>query len=294
MRTTLVALLSIPAALVAQEATPAAETLTQRYKATEAAVNKLLSEHKAGEALAKVEAFIPAQKPAFDTSTAAAGQASYADYSTIFNAHNLAGKAALLAGEWEKGLAHFEQAQAVAQENISGSETLFAPVIANWQKAAEDGKKALTEGAARRGELKAKAALDDREKAELENFKIHENNVRMGPIAVAKIKGTIDGLRSDSDSLKSVIDSVKKSLDKEKEQLASFKGDKAKYVAAALTKKNLDSQKTLDDKLNFVSRLTVLDPKNTKATRELDKLMGRPVAPEAPAGKAKGGKKKAK
>lgn len=290
MRRSMFALLALPAALVAQEAAPA-ETLTQRYKAVEAAANKALGERKAQEALAALEAFIPAQRPAFNKATPAQAQASTADYSTLMGAHSVAGKAALMAGDWEKSLAHFLEAEAVAQENAKETESTFTAVIENWQKAVDDGKKALAEGAARKGELKAKATLDDREKAELENFKVHENNVRSGPVIIAKIKGSIDGLKSDAEGFKKVIDGVKKSLDEEKGNLTKFKNDKAKYVAAVFNPQNMALRQNAAEKMDFLARLMVLDPKNAKVSREMDKLMGRPVAPEP---KAKGGKKKGK
>lgn len=290
MRPLLASLLTVPVVLVAQDKAP--EPFHQRYKAEAPGMEKLLKERNAAEALARVEALIPAQKPVFDRSTPLAAQASTADFSSFMAAHSLAGKAALQAGHWEKSLDHFKQAESIAKENARETEAAFTPAIEGWTKAVEEGKKQLQEGAERRAELKGKAQLDEREQAELDNFKVYEQNVRMGPIQVAKLRAGIEALKGDAEGFAKIIEGVGKSLDEERGNLEKFKGDKAKYVAAVFNPGNMALRQNVNEKLDFLARLTVLDPKNAKVTREIDKLMGRPVAPEPKP--TKGGKKKGK
>ncbi len=286
-------LLALPALLAAPLAAQdkAPETLAQRFKATSPAVEKLMKERQAKEALAKAEALLPATKPAFDKSTPATGLASSAEYSALMAAYSLTGKAALMDGRWEEALVHFQKAEETAKENASETALALAPSIEGWKTAIANGKKALEEGSARRAELKAKANKDERETAELKNFEIFENNVRVGPIQLAKIQGSLDGLKSDSEGFAKAIDGIKKSLEEEQNNLTKFKNDKPKYVVAVFSPANMSLRGTTGDKLDFLARLVYLDPKNAKVQREIDKLMGKPVAEEKGASKGKSKKK---
>lgn len=290
MRKTTTLLLTLPALLMAQDKAP--ETIAQRFKAESPSLDKLLNERDGAAALAKTQALIPAALPAFDKTSAATGLASSSELSALMAVHSYAGKAALLSGDWEKALDYFKKAEEIAKTNAAETALALAPTIETWKTAIANGKKEMETGAARKAELKAKAKRDEREEQELKNFEIHENNIRQGPLQVARIQGSLDGLKSDSEGFAKAIEGVQKSLAEEKENLTKFKGDKAKYVSAVYNPKNMALRQTKDDKLNFLVRLVFLDPKNTKVKAEIDRLMGK--APAVPAKTAAKGKKKGK
>lgn len=287
MRRSTTLLLTLPALLMAQDKAP--ETIAQRFKAEQPGLDKLLKERDGLAALAKAQALIPEPLPAYDKSSPAAGMASSSEYSALMALHSYAGKAALVAGDWEKALGYFKKAEDIAKTNAVDTVTALAPTIESWTAAIANAKKAMEEGAARKAELKAKTKRDEREDQELKNFEIHENNIRQGPLQIARIKGSLDGLKSDSEGFNKAIDGVQKSLAEEKENLTKFKGDKAKYVSAVFNVNNMAIRQTVEDKLNFLVRLTFLDPRNTKVQKEMDRLMGKaPAVPEkTPKGKAK-------
>lgn len=287
MRPSATLLLTLPALLMAQDKAP--ETIAQRFRVEAPALDKLLKERDGQAAMTKADALIPATPLVFDKSTPATGLASSAEFSALMAVYSYAGKAALMAGDWEKALQCFQKAEEIAKTNATETALALAPTLEGWRNAVATGKKMMEEGAARKAELKAKAQRDERDEQELKNFEIHENNIRMGPIQVAKIQGSLDGLKSDSEGFFKAIDGVQKSLTEEKENLTKFKGDKAKYVAAVYNPKNMALRQKDEDKLNFLVRLQFLDPKNQKVRGEMDRLMGR--APAVPVKAAKSKKK---
>lgn len=289
MRPSATLFLALPALLMAQDKAP--ETLAQRFKAEAPSLDKLLKEREGNQAMAKADGLIPATPLVFDKTTPATGLASSADFSALMAVYSYAGKAALVAGDWEKALQSFKKAEEIAKTNAIETAEALAPTIEGWKAAIANGKKVMEEGVARKAELKAKAQRDERDEQELKNFEIHENNIRMGPIQVAKIQGSLDGLKSDSEGFAKAIDGVQKSLVEENENLVKFKGNKVKYVAAVYNPKNMALRQKEEDKLNFLVRLVFLDPKNQKVQGEMDRLMGKaPVVPP----KATRSKKKAK
>jgi len=289
MRPSATLFLALPALLMAQDKAP--ESLAQRFRAEAPALDKLLKERDGMAAMAKTDALIPADPLVFDKTSPVTGLASSADFSALMAVYSYAGKAALIAGNWEKALTCFQKAEEIAKTNAAETAAALAPTIEGWKAAVANGKKVMEEGAARKAELKAKAQRDERDEQELKNFEIHENNIRMGPIQVAKIQGSLDGLKTDSEGFAKAIDGVQKSLVEEKENLTKFKNDKAKYVAAVYNPKNMALRQKEEDKLNFLVRLVFLDPKNQKIQAEMDRLMGK--APLVPL-KATRSKKKAK
>lgn len=282
-------LLAVPALLAAQEKAP--ETVAQRFKNEKPVLDKLLKEREGMAALEKTLALVPVPLPGFDKGSPAIGLASSSEFSALMAIHSYAGKAALMAGDWEKALELFKKAEEIAKINASETALALAPTIETWTTAVAQGKKAMEEGAGRKATLKAQAKRDEREEQELKNIEIHETNIRQGPIQLARIQGSLEGLKSDSEGFAKAIDGVQKSILEEKDNLAKFKGDKAKYVTAVYSVKNLAIRQTDDDKLNFLVRLKFLDPKNAKVQKEMDRLMGKtPATPATPIKAKKKGK----
>lgn len=288
------AIFLIPVLVSAVSAQDQAPTLSQRFKAESPAITQLLATFEAKQALAKAEALIPAAKPDFDKSTAQAGLASSQTYSTLMACYALAGKAALISGDWTKALDYFNKAKDLAAENYASTTTLLTPVIENWTKAVDAATKALSEGAARRAELQAKATRTESEETEFKNFQILEDNTKKGPVVIQNIKGNLEGLKTDSEGFAAVIEGVEKSLKAEKDQLDAvpFKGDKIKYVNAVMNPTNLAARATKADKIGFVNRLLFLDPNNKKSLKQLDVLLGKAVPEPVKKAPSKSKKKK--
>lgn len=290
------AIFLIPVLVSALAAQDAAPSLTQRFKAESPAINQLLTSLEGKQALAKAEALMPANKPEFDKSSPAKGLASSSEYGALMSIYTLAGKAAVASGDWEKAVGYFQKAKEIAGENATGAAIALAPAMEMWKKAESAGKTYLEEGAARRKELLEKASRSESEEVELKNFQTHEDNVKKGPMAVAQLKGVLDGLKEDADHFDGPIAGIEKSIKAEKEQIDSpqFKGDKIKYVNAVMNPTNLNTRASQADKIGFVNRLLFLDPTNKKALKQMDVLLGKATAePEKKApSKGKGKKKK--
>jgi hypothetical protein len=277
------ALALLPAVLSAQDPT-ATMTLTQRLKASEPEISKLMAALDAKAALAKCEALLPASKPAFNKSNPKAGLDSSQEYSSLMALYGLAAKAAISAGDWEKGKAYLEKAQDIARENSAETTAVVTPIMETWKKAMESSKKALEEGAARRQELEAKEK-DKRtpdEQRELDNFRIHDNNLKNGPNVIASLQGNLDGLKSDAAGFESPITSLDKKIKEEAETMVKFKGDRAAYVKAVLANKaNLSGIEKPADKAGWLNRLLFLAPANAQAQKQLDIVLGKaPAEPE--------------
>ncbi len=271
-----------------------AATLSQRFKAESPAINQLLTSFEDKQALAKAEALIPANKPEFDKSAPAKGIASSQEFGALMNIYTTAGKAAVASGDWEKAIGYFRKAKEIAVDNSTGTAAALAPAIEMWKKAESAGKTFLEEGAARQKELLELATRSESEEVELKNFKTHEDNVKKGPMAVAQLRGTLDGLKEDADRFDGPISGIEKSIQAEKEQIESpqFKGDKIKYVNAVMNPTNLSSRATKADKIGFVNRLLFLDPNNKKSLKQLDVLLGKAVPGPVKKAPSKSTKKK--
>ncbi|MBL0211935.1 MAG: hypothetical protein IPQ13_13650 [Holophagaceae bacterium] len=288
------AIFLIPALVSAAAAQDPAPTLAQRFKAESPAINQLMADFDSKQALAKAEALIPVNKPAFDKSSPAKGIASSSEFGALMSVYTLAGKAAVMVGDWNKAVGYFNTAKEIAKENSIGTTEALAPAMEMWKKAESTGKTYLEEGAARRKELQEKAARSESEEVELKNFKTHEDNVRKGPTAVVQLQGILDGLKEDAEHFDGPISGIEKSIKAEKDQIDSpqFKGDKIKYVNAVMNPTNLDTRTSKADKISFVNRLLFLDPANKKSMKQLDVLLGK--APAEPVKKAPAKSKKKK
>lgn len=277
------ALAALPAVLLAQDA-PAPVSLTQRLKASDAEIGRLMAAMDSKAALAKCEGLLPAAKPAFNKSNPKAGLDSSQEYSSLMALYGLAAKAAISSGDWDKGKTYLEKAQDVAKENSTETTGVISPVMDTWKKAMEASRKSLEEGAARRQELEGKEK-DKRtpdEQRELDNFRIHDNNLKNGPSVISSLQGSLDGLKSDAAGFEAAISSLEKKIKEEAEVMVKFKGDKAAYVKAVLANKsNLAGIEKPADKASWLNRLLFLAPGNVQAQKQLDIVLGKaPAEPE--------------
>lgn len=265
------ALLALPALLIAQDPAP---SLSQRLKADGPAVEALAKDHKYKDALAKAEALIPAVKPEFVKGDPRKGLESSQEYGSLMALHSLAGKMALMGGDWARAKEHFSKAQAVAKENHGNFSEVAAPLVQTWQKAMEDSQKNLDENAARRKDVDAKAEKDRnaQDKEVLAAVAVWEANVKNGGRVVKQLQDHADGLRKDGEAFVKPIEGVEKDLKAEDEVLSSdkFKGDKAKYVTAVLNTPTNFALPSQADKIKLLNRLVFLDPANARAAKSLD------------------------
>ncbi len=289
--------LALPAALVAQAPAP---SLSQRLKTDAPAIDALAKEFKFKDALAKAEQMIPAAKPDFVKGDPRKGLESSQEYSSLMAMYSLAGKMALMAGDWEKAKGLFGKAQEVAKENHSNFTEVATPLIQTWQKAMADSKKALEDNAARRKDAEAKAAKDrtPQDQEVLKAVDVWEGNLKNGDKVIKSLKDHMDILGKDAEAFAKPIEGVDKDLKAEAETLASdkFKNDKGKYVTAVLNTPSNFALPSQADKVKLVSRLVFLDPSNVRAQKTLDAaIQGKdipvPEEKKAPARKAPARKK---
>ena len=286
------AFFAAPAVLLAQAP---AQSLSQVHRTESPVVEALAKDFKYKEALAKVEGIIPAVKPDFVKGDPRKGLESSQEYSSLMAMHALAGKMALLAGDWAKAKEYFAKAQTVANENHANFKEVAAPLIQTWQKAMEDSSKSLEENAARRKDAEAKAEKDrtPQEQEVLKAVAVWDNNVKNGGKVIKQLEEHANGLRVDAEAFAKPIEGIDKDLKSESDILASdkFKGDKVKYVAAVLNTPGNFALPTKTDKVKLLYRLLFLDPTNTRAAKsleaaKLDQEVPVPEEKKAPAKKA--------
>lgn len=260
MRTSsLLTMALVPAALIAQA--PAPMSFSQRFKAEGPAIEQLLKAFQPQEALAKAEQLIPATKPVFDKSNVNAGRASSFQFSDLVRTYHLAGKAAVSAGDWEKGRSYFAKAKEIAQENLDQTTEVLTPAMTAWDAPMATAKKALEEGAARFAELSAKQPLTPEETSELADFNTHKQNLANGAKIGKLLTQDITTTKTERDAFGPMIEGSDKAIAAEKEEMdkeiasKKFKGSREKYLVAVLNDKNLESRATKQEKLNFLYRL---------------------------------------
>jgi hypothetical protein len=260
MRTSsLLSLALVPAALVAQA--PAPMTFSQRFKAEGPVVEQLLKDLQPLEALAKAEAMLPETKPTFNKSDVNAGRASSFQFSDLVRTYHLAGKAAISAGNWEKGRDYFVKARDYAQENFDQTTQVLTPAMDAWKGPLETARKAMDEGAARFTELSTKQPLTPEEDNELKNFQIHKQNLVNGEKITKLLTQDITVTKNELNAFAPMIAGSEKAITDEKtemdKEIASkkFNGSKDKYLVAVLNPKNLEGRATKQEKLNFLFRV---------------------------------------
>lgn len=296
-----IAFLTLPAILVAQAPAP---SLSQRLRADSPEVDNLSKEFKYKEALAKVEAMIPAAKPDFVKGDPRKGLESSQEYSSLMAIYSLGGKMSLLGGDWAKSKDFFAKAQAVAKENHGNFNEVVAPLIQTWQKAIEDSNKALEDNAARRKDVEAKSEKDrtPQDQEVIKAVAVWEGNVKNGGKVIKQLQEHAEGLRKDAEAFVKPIEGVDKDLKSESDILTSdkFKGDKTKYVAAVLNTPANFALPNQIDKVKLLNRLLFLDPANSRAAKSLEAAkqgLEVPVPDEkkkAPSAKKAAPKKKSK
>ena len=262
MRTSLLLTLALAPALIAQ--TPPPQDFAQPLAVQGPAIEKLLKAFRPQEALDQAERLLPTAEPRFDKTNPNTALASSFQFKHLANSYHLAGRAALAAGCWEKARDYFSKARQTAQSNLEQATQILTPVLETWKTPLETAKKALDEGAARLAELGAKPSLTPDEDAELRNFQVQKQNLKIGTSNTETIRRNLADLKTRADAFTPMIDSVEKAIAAEKahmdQELAgkAYRGNRAAYLAATLNPKNLEIRETKLEKLNFLNRLQCL------------------------------------
>ncbi len=289
MRTsTLLSLLLVPAALVAQ-APAAGPTLGDRVKVERPEVEKLLLELRFPEALARATALLPGTKPAFDKTDNQTLVRSVSANLDLASAYRLAAEAADSAGAWEKALEYAKAAQTLAQESFQGVKEPFGNTVAYYKQMGARAKQVLEENDIRLKELKAKAVLDPGERQELELAAGVEKEVVESAKWVTFFQTYLDVTKRENTAFDAIVKVMEDKLKGEATQVEDYKagkGDRLKWVEAVVSSPAyLEAQGDKAGKARWLYRLATIDPDNKKVQHQLNLLNGKAVAPPAKKGK---------
>lgn len=179
-------LLLFPAvALVAQA--PAPVDLAQRFNTELPAINQLLKDLKTPEALAKIQALVPAQRPSFDASSPQAIGRSLDNAQGLMSIYRLQANVLSEAGQWEKAVEAQEKRAADARAILADLDKAQAPLLAQWKKVAQDSAEFVAKAEPRKAELEPKVAAF---KAEYEELKAGKKKLTKQEAEAFNARGT--------------------------------------------------------------------------------------------------------
>ncbi|HJW32861.1 MAG TPA: hypothetical protein VJ505_05785 [Holophagaceae bacterium] len=286
------------APLASQEAAPAAQApapavpLAQRLKAERPEVDRLLDALQPKEALAKAEALLPAAKPTWDNTDGNAQYRSYTTFPDYASAYYLASRAAISAGEWEKGLDYLRKAQAVLQDNAAQAQVAFPKISDAYLAQAQRGRDMLKDNDAFIKELRAKTNPDAGDLQQLGLVAAEEKGIANNEKWAKTFLSYIDAAKKDAtrydDSVKALEDRIKA----EETNIAGYKagkGDKLKWVDAIVSNPSYLTTSFPEKRarFEFLCRLAVLDPANPKVGNAMDVELGKVPPPPVKAAKPK-------
>lgn len=266
----------LPAALVAQ----APEVpLGQALRAAIPEVQQLLKEYKSREALARVEGILPATVPAWaDRTKPQEAYQSYMAYREYVQAFSLAAEAASFSGHWEKAMEYFTKARDLSKLNSEAVNEAFPPVVAYYKDMAARSKQTLEDNADFIKSLRSKANPDPGEKQQLDLIKGEEEAIQKNLKSADLFAGFLDTAKKEAAYYGSLYEQMAKQVESEKENLATykFKDDKVKYVDGIMSAKGFIEKAAPEktDRVRYLYRLNVLDPKNQKVLRMLETETG--------------------
>jgi hypothetical protein len=143
-------------ALVAQA--PVNLDLAQRFNTELPGINQLLKELKTQEALTKVQALIPAERPIFDASTTKAVGQSLDNAQGLMSLYRLYSNVMSETGQWEKAVEIQEQRARAARATLGDLDKAQAPIVAQWKKVTQESGDFVANNESRKKELEAKVA----------------------------------------------------------------------------------------------------------------------------------------
>ncbi|MBI1751309.1 MAG: hypothetical protein HY014_07940 [Acidobacteria bacterium] len=159
--------LLVPAVTLVAQA-PADQNLAQRFNTELPGINQLLKELKPQEALAKVQALIPAQRPPFNAATPKDIGQSLDNAQGLMSLYRLYANVTSESGQWEKALEIQEKRALAARATLTDLEKAQAPLATQWNDVAKSSSEFVAKNEPRQKELEAKVTAF---KAEYEELK---------------------------------------------------------------------------------------------------------------------------
>jgi len=156
-------------ALVAQA--PTNVDLANRFNTALPGITQLLKELKSQEALSKVQALIPAERPPFDGSTPQGIGKSLDNAQGYISLCRLLANVTSEAGQWEKALEVQEKRAAAARAILADLDKAQAPIAEQWKNVVKDSGDFVAKNEGRVKELDAKIAAFKAEYEELKSGK---------------------------------------------------------------------------------------------------------------------------
>lgn len=143
-------------ALIAQA--PADLDLAQRFNTELPVVNQMLKDLKTPEALVKVKGLVPAERPAFSTSSPQAIGKSLDNAQGMMSLYRLYANVTSECGQWEKAVEIQETRAQAARATMADLEKALAPIAAQWSNVSKDSGDYVAKNEPRKKELEAKTA----------------------------------------------------------------------------------------------------------------------------------------
>lgn len=293
MLRTLLLLTTLPVVMAAQA--PAEVPLAQRLRTDRPDIERLLEAFQPKEALAKAEALVPAQAPAWDKTDGGTQYKSYLALQDQAAAYFLAYRASVAAGQWEKALEMVKKAQGCMTLNATEAAALFPKIADAYQARVNQNRAALKADETYIKELKAKANPDAGDKQQLDLVAGLEKSIPEDEKWAKAFQGFVESAKKDATRYDPWVKAMEERLKVEEAQIAEYKagkGEKSKWVEAIVSNPSyLENFADKRDRIDFLFRLSVLDPSNTKVEREIDVQLGKvpPTPTKAPKKKAKKG-----
>lgn len=289
-RTPLLLLTALPALVAQAPEVP----LAQRLQTERPEIDKLLEAFQPKEALARAEALLPAQAPAWDKKDGNAQYRSYLAFNDFGKAYFLAHRTALAAGQWEKALDYGKKAQACMVDNAKNAEELFPKIVEGYEARMKQTQTALKADEAYIKELRAKANPDAGDKQQLDLVAGLEKSIVEDEKWAKAFQSFIDAAKKNAGLYDPWVKAVEEKLKSEASQIEDYKagkGDKAKWVEAIIAHPTYLATNYPDKgaRMDFLFRLSVLAPENDKVNHQIDVELGK--APATPVKASKGRKK---
>jgi excinuclease UvrABC ATPase subunit len=265
-----------------------AQEYTKKFNAVKREMDGLMESMKYVEVIEKGRVISPAEIPHCPKHPAYPQSAvnSYTEIGSILDFYEVLYKALHASGDTEGAIACIKKAEDIAKMNAADTEAALAPTISVWSAAMDDSAKNMEENGPVKEQLEAEKnrleSMPKRKKADnklledivadldslAKDMAVWENNLKTAPAVLSQLNRYIDTAKKDAAKFANEIKDLESDLANEADVVDSkFKGDKAKYAAAALPNAGPMDPK---DRVRFLNRLLFLDPNSAAARKQLD------------------------
>ncbi len=297
----LLGLAIVPAVILAQA--PAGDSLTSKYEKAGPVVKDLLKVSKGAEALAHLESLIPPTAPAYAMPTVDELKAAYpqqmtaiqdsqANYRALAGLYSLKASCHIALGQWEQAREPFGKAIETAKANATNFRKASESIRALWTELSNIGAEFKAKNEEQVKTLTAKETRTAEEENFLtwykQNVPVHEGNIDKAK----QMHAILDKEAVEADKIITMVSDPLAKLEetnkKQAEEIQKFNDDKnAKrkkkdpeitgnkaWVDAVLNKEeNITGLPTPRNQVEFLNRLLVLDPENTRVKTCIDNIL---------------------